>query len=131
MTEISRLKVETAAQEKRATELEATLEKQKAKLEANLQAKTDAAFNEGVAEATTLYEAQVLNVSQKVWELRWMVALKETRVLEDHLVYKKPPKFPSSDPGSTSAPIESEARLEVAATKAVQTEVDADTEAAA
>ena len=49
MAEIYRLKAETEVQEKRVAELKASLEKQKAELEANLQAETDAAFNEGVA----------------------------------------------------------------------------------
>ncbi|KAJ8635974.1 hypothetical protein MRB53_010241 [Persea americana] len=82
----------------------------------------------------TLYEAQVLNVSQNAWELRWMATLKEAGVPEDHPAYKNPPKFPSSDPGSTFAPApstKSEARPKAATTEAVQTEANADTEAAA
>ena len=50
------------------------------------------------------YEAQVLVISQRVWELGWMAALKEAGVPEDHPAYKNPSKFPSPDPGSSSAP---------------------------
>ncbi|XXG49633.1 hypothetical protein AAC387_Pa02g3762 [Persea americana] len=144
MAKIYRLKAEIEAQEKWAgeleatsekqkVELEATLEMQKAELEAKLKAKTDTAFTEGVAEATTLYEAQVFNVSQEMWELGWMAALNEARVLEDYPAYKSPPKFPSSDLGLTSAPSPStktEAHPKVAAIEAAQTEADANIEAA-
>ena len=52
-----------------------------------------------------------------------MTALKEAGVSEDHPVYKNPSKFPSSDPGSSSAPgPSSEADV-------VQVENDADTRA--
>ena len=74
--EIGRLKAEIEAQERRAAQLEATLEnqraehestleKQKAELKEKLQAETDAAFQEGVQEATTSYQAQVLKISKK------------------------------------------------------------------
>lgn len=115
MAEICKLKAETEVQGKRAAELEAALEKQKAELEATmekqkdeveakLQAEADSAFNDGVEVASKLYEAQVLTVSQRVWELGCRTALKEARIPEDHPVYQNLPKFPSSEPESCSAP---------------------------
>ena len=113
--EISSLKAETKAQERRAAQLEVTPEKQRAKhestpekqkaeLEEKLQAEVDAAFKEGAQEVTTSYEAPVLKISQKVWELGWMAALKEAGVSKDHPAYKNPPNFPSPNAGSSSAP---------------------------
>ena len=70
---------------------------------------------------TASYEAQVLVISQKVWELRWIFALKEAGVPKDHPAYKNPSKFTSLDPGSSSAPgPPSEADV-------VQVEIDVDT----
>lgn len=54
-----------------------------------------------------------------------MAAQKEAGVSEDHPVYKNPPKFPSPDPRSSSASGPS------SKADAVQTETDANTEAAA
>ena len=53
---------------------------------------------------TASYQAQVLRISQRVWERGWMATLKEAGVPEDHPAYINPSKFPSPDPGSSSAP---------------------------
>ena len=79
---------------------------------------------------TASHEAQVLEISQQMRELGWMAAPKEAGVSEDHPAYKNPSKFPSSDPGSSSAPgPSSEANVAQvendANTRAVQTEVEA------
>ena len=55
-------------------------------------------------EVTASYEAQVIKINQKVWKFGWMANLKKAGVSKDHPVYKNPPKFPSSDPGSSSTP---------------------------
>ena len=106
VAEGNRLKDEMETQEKLAADLVATLEKQrvvsesalkkqKAEAEKNLQAEAEAAYREGAQEVTMHYEAQVLNISQEVWELGWRAAMKEAGVSEDHPAYKNPSKFPT------------------------------------
>ena len=92
---------------------------------------------------TASYKAQVLEINQRVWELGWMAALKEAGVSEDHPIYKNPSKFPSSDLGSSSAPgpsseadvvqvkNDADTRAVQAEVDAVQSELDANAEAAA
>ncbi|XXG62274.1 hypothetical protein AAC387_Pa05g0664 [Persea americana] len=89
-------------QEQKA-ELKSALERQKAELEEKFQAEVEVAYNEGAQEVMASYKAQVLGISQKVWELGWMATLKEAGVPEDP-AYKNPSKFPSLDPGSSSVP---------------------------
>ena len=90
--------------EEQKAELESALERQKAEVEEKFQAKVDVVYNEGVQVVMVSYQAQVLRISQRIWERGWMAALKEAGVPKDHTAYINPPKFPSPDPGSSSAP---------------------------
>ncbi|XXG77887.1 hypothetical protein AAC387_Pa08g1948 [Persea americana] len=43
------------------------------------------------------YKAQLLGIQDRAWELGWKAALKKVGIPRDNLLYKDPPKFPSSD----------------------------------
>lgn len=62
--------------------------------EAKAQLEADIAFEEGVAEATVLYEAKVVKIRDQSWDLGLLAALKEAVVPEDHPAHKNPAKFP-------------------------------------
>eukprot|EP00268_Persea_americana_P042694 TRINITY_DN4274_c3_g5_i1.p1 TRINITY_DN4274_c3_g5~~TRINITY_DN4274_c3_g5_i1.p1 ORF type:complete len:166 (-),score=29.90 TRINITY_DN4274_c3_g5_i1:582-1079(-) len=81
----------------KAAELKSALAKQEAELKEKFLAEHDVAMGEEAGKLTADYKAQLPGIWDRAWELGCKAALKKVGIPRDNLLYRDPPKFPSSD----------------------------------
>ncbi|RWR97703.1 hypothetical protein CKAN_02715400 [Cinnamomum micranthum f. kanehirae] len=97
------LKKKDAELKRKSAELEVVC-KEKAHVEATTQAEVDAAFNDGVGEATKDYERQLEVLGPRLFELGCRAVLKKMAVSKDDPIYQDLPKLEPQASEESSVP---------------------------